>query len=170
MDNVNHPAHYKVGGIETIDFIEAKGLNYNLGNVVKYVTRAGHKQDRLEDLRKAKWYLEREIGTGFVVEPIPAAPVAVPVVPVVVQTKPSKKYRHRYPYNCLLTVGTGRRKLRDGTLTKSLFETAKQLLAAGPARRQELSDTLSTVHKKHAHDVSKYLTNLLDYGLLKVVS
>lgn len=60
-DMVDHPAHYKVGGIETIDFIEAKGLNYRLGNVVKYVTRADHKGDRLENLRKAKWYLEREI-------------------------------------------------------------------------------------------------------------
>ena len=60
-DNVNHPAHYKVGGIETIDFIEAKKLNYNLGNVVKYITRADHKGDRKEDLLKARWYLNREI-------------------------------------------------------------------------------------------------------------
>lgn len=60
-DNVNHPAHYKVGGIETIDFIEAKKLNYHLGNVVKYVTRADHKGERLENLRKAQWYLNREI-------------------------------------------------------------------------------------------------------------
>ena len=60
-DNVNHPAHYKVGGVETIDFIEAKGLNYNLGNVVKYITRAGHKSDLAEDLKKARWYLNREI-------------------------------------------------------------------------------------------------------------
>lgn len=61
-DNVNHPAHYKTGGIETIDFIEAKGLNYHLGNVVKYITRADHKGDRLENLKKAQWYLNREIG------------------------------------------------------------------------------------------------------------
>jgi len=60
-DNVNHPAHYKVGGIETIDFIEAKKLGYNLGNVVKYLTRADHKGNKLEDLRKAQWYLCREI-------------------------------------------------------------------------------------------------------------
>jgi len=60
-DNVNHPAHYKVGGIETIDFIEAKQLNYNIGNVVKYVTRADHKGNRKEDLLKARWYLNREI-------------------------------------------------------------------------------------------------------------
>jgi len=60
-DPVNHPAHYKVGGIETIDFIEAKQLTYNLGNVVKYVTRADHKDNRVEDLEKAAWYLNREI-------------------------------------------------------------------------------------------------------------
>jgi len=61
VDNVNHPAHYKVGGIETIDFIEAKKLNYNLGNVVKYLTRADHKGNRSQDLEKARWYLDREI-------------------------------------------------------------------------------------------------------------
>jgi hypothetical protein len=60
-DPVNHPSHYTTGGIETIDFIEAKNLNYNLGNVVKYITRADHKGNRLQDLQKAKWYLEREI-------------------------------------------------------------------------------------------------------------
>jgi hypothetical protein len=63
-DNVNHPAHYKVGGIETIDFIEAKQLNYNLGNVVKYITRADHKGNTQEDLLKARWYLNREISKG----------------------------------------------------------------------------------------------------------
>jgi hypothetical protein len=60
-DPVNHPTHYKVGGIETIDFIEAKQLDYNLGNVVKYITRADHKGNKLEDLRKAQWYLTRAI-------------------------------------------------------------------------------------------------------------
>ena len=60
-DVVNHPSHYKVGGIETIDFIEAKQLNYHLGNVVKYITRADHKGSRLENLKKAEWYLKREI-------------------------------------------------------------------------------------------------------------
>lgn len=60
-DAVNHPAHYKVGGIETIDFIEAKGLNYNTGNAVKYITRADHKGNRKQDLEKAVWYLNREI-------------------------------------------------------------------------------------------------------------
>ena len=61
-DMVNNPPHYKAGGIETIDFIEAKGLNYNLGNVVKYITRADLKGDRKENLEKALWYLKRELG------------------------------------------------------------------------------------------------------------
>jgi hypothetical protein len=60
-DMVNHPPHYKAGGIETIDFIEAKGLGYHLGNVVKYVSRADHKGNKLEDLKKAQWYLSRAI-------------------------------------------------------------------------------------------------------------
>lgn len=60
-DPVNHPWHYKVGGIETIDFIEAKKLGYHLGNAVKYISRADHKGNRLQDLEKAKWYIDREI-------------------------------------------------------------------------------------------------------------
>jgi hypothetical protein len=60
-DPVNHPAHYKVGGIETIDFIEAKKLNYNMGNAVKYISRADHKGNKKQDLEKAIWYIQREI-------------------------------------------------------------------------------------------------------------
>jgi hypothetical protein len=63
QDNVNHPPHYKAGGIETIDFIEAKSLNYNLGNVIKYITRSDLKGNKLEDLQKAQWYLNREVQT-----------------------------------------------------------------------------------------------------------
>ena len=61
-DMVNHPPHYTVGGIETIDFIEAKDLNYRLGNVIKYIVRSSKKySDPLQDLQKARWYLNREI-------------------------------------------------------------------------------------------------------------
>lgn len=60
-DMVNSPDHYTVGGIETIDFIEAKNLGYHLGNAVKYISRAPHKGRQLEDLKKARWYLDREI-------------------------------------------------------------------------------------------------------------
>jgi hypothetical protein len=62
-DPVNNPAHYKVGGIETIDFIEAKGLekDYYLGNVIKYISRANHKGRKLEDLKKAQYYMNRAV-------------------------------------------------------------------------------------------------------------
>ncbi len=61
-DPIYRPAHY-ASAVETIDAIEAWGLNYRLGNVVKYISRAGKKDQtkRLEDLRKALWYLQREI-------------------------------------------------------------------------------------------------------------
>lgn len=61
QDAVNHPSHYTVGGVETIDYIEAKQLGYNLGNAVKYISRAQYKGKHLEDLRKALWYVQREI-------------------------------------------------------------------------------------------------------------
>ena len=62
MSSVNHPPHYhSQSGVEVIAAIEAWDLNFNLGNVVKYVARAGHKLDRLEDLEKALWYLTREV-------------------------------------------------------------------------------------------------------------
>lgn len=62
IDLVNHPPHYKSdSGIESIDVIEAFGLNFRLGNTIKYILRHDKKGKPLEDLRKAKWYLEREI-------------------------------------------------------------------------------------------------------------
>ena len=62
-DIVNRPAHYTDGKIEVIEFIEDKRLGFCLGNVVKYVARAGKKDPtkEVEDLKKAKWYLERRI-------------------------------------------------------------------------------------------------------------
>jgi hypothetical protein len=59
-DVVNKPKHYNVG-LEPIEAIESWKLGYNLGNVIKYVARADHKGKRLEDLKKARWYLDREI-------------------------------------------------------------------------------------------------------------
>lgn len=57
---VNHPIHYNQG-IEAIDYIESHKLSFCLGNVVKYITRAKHKGTELQDLKKASWYLQREI-------------------------------------------------------------------------------------------------------------
>lgn len=61
IDMVNHPQHYSAHGIEPIDYIESHDLNFNLGNVIKYISRAPFKGTELQDLKKAKWYLEREI-------------------------------------------------------------------------------------------------------------
>jgi hypothetical protein len=60
-DPVNHPSHYTFGSIEVITVIEDWDLGYHLGNAVKYIARAPHKGNRLEDLEKARWYLTREI-------------------------------------------------------------------------------------------------------------
>ena len=64
VDNVNHPEHYKIGGIETIDFIKAKLTpeefrGYLKGNVLKYASRAGHKNNAVEDAGKLAWYANR---------------------------------------------------------------------------------------------------------------
>lgn len=63
MSEVDHPSHY--GGAdyayETIKVIEAWGLGFNLGNAIKYISRAGAKGNRTVDLQKARWYLDREI-------------------------------------------------------------------------------------------------------------
>jgi hypothetical protein len=64
-NNVDHPLHY--GGsenpFEPIKVIEHYGLGFHLGNTIKYILRAGHKADNsyLQDLKKARWYLDREI-------------------------------------------------------------------------------------------------------------
>ena len=65
MDNVNHPQHYTQGGIETIDYLQAKMTQeqfegYLLGNILKYVSRYPHKNG-IEDLQKAEWYLNKLI-------------------------------------------------------------------------------------------------------------
>ena len=58
---VNHPSHYNMGKYEAIDVIEDWNLGFNLGNALKYLSRAGHKDDIIQDLKKAKWYIDREI-------------------------------------------------------------------------------------------------------------
>lgn len=65
-EQVNHPDHYTDGGMETIDIIKAKSspeefVGFLKGNVIKYVTRAGKKSNKKEDLRKAQWYLSKLI-------------------------------------------------------------------------------------------------------------
>ena len=65
-DMVNHPSHYTFGGIETIDYMKAKSTPEEFcGHLrltaLKYLSRAGHKDDTLQDYKKAQWYLNRLI-------------------------------------------------------------------------------------------------------------
>lgn len=60
-DRINHPPHYTKGKIEVIDFIADQEMGYLDGNIIKYVARYRHKGTPLEDLKKARWYLERLI-------------------------------------------------------------------------------------------------------------
>ena len=70
FDSVESPSHYTDTNIEVIDYIEDKNLGFCLGNAVKYISRAGRKQDyagqnmnekEIEDLKKAIWYINRRI-------------------------------------------------------------------------------------------------------------
>lgn len=69
FDEVNNPQHYTDTNIEVIDYIEDKNLGFCLGNVIKYVSRAGRKhsadktnqEKEIQDLKKAEWYLKRRI-------------------------------------------------------------------------------------------------------------
>lgn len=60
-ETVNHPAHYNAhpSGVECIDIVEP--MTFNVGNAVKYLWRAGEKGALLDDLKKARWYIDREI-------------------------------------------------------------------------------------------------------------
>lgn len=60
-DSVNHPNHYTQGKFEVIDVIEDWNLGFHDGNAVKYIARFRHKGKPLEDLKKARWYIDRLI-------------------------------------------------------------------------------------------------------------
>lgn len=67
-DNVNHPAHYTMGKVECIDGIESAlgktGFLFHCrGTAIAYLWRAGHKGDIVEDLQKARWYIDKMIET-----------------------------------------------------------------------------------------------------------
>lgn len=60
-DQINSPKHYPQGKIEVIDFVEDQQMDFNLGNAVKYLARHRFKGRPLEDLKKARWYVDRLI-------------------------------------------------------------------------------------------------------------
>lgn len=62
MDFVNNPPHYQsLSGLQPIDIVEQFDLNFHKGNALKYILRAGKKENEVQDLKKAVWYLKREI-------------------------------------------------------------------------------------------------------------
>ena len=70
MSIVDHPAHYNAGKIEVIDAIDDWKLGFYEGNILKYVVRSRYKGNRLQDLEKAKWYLDRLISIEKEHEPV----------------------------------------------------------------------------------------------------
>lgn len=91
-EKVNHPNHYKAGGIEAIDVIEAFGLDFNLGNALKYLLRAGRKPgvDAAEDLRKCAWYVNRAANKAPIMMVRNVVRVAYPEL---LGVEPAKKVR-----------------------------------------------------------------------------
>lgn len=76
--SIQGPAYYKRGKIEVWDFIRDQQLNYHLGCAIKYITRAGHKEDKVADLKKAIHYLKNEIeNTLYSDEPSPGIPPSI---------------------------------------------------------------------------------------------
>lgn len=61
QERVNSPSYYNQGKYEVIDVIEDWRLGFNLGNAIKYIARCEHKENKLQDLKKAKYYIKREI-------------------------------------------------------------------------------------------------------------
>jgi len=61
--NTTGPSYYRRGSIQTWDFIRDQGLNFHLGNAIKYICRAGYKDSKVEDLKKAIHYLTNELET-----------------------------------------------------------------------------------------------------------
>ena len=61
VDLINNPPHYQGNNLEVIDVIQEFGLDFCLGNAIRHILRADKKGDRITDLKKAIWYLEREI-------------------------------------------------------------------------------------------------------------
>ena len=113
-DPVNKPKHYNFGKYEVIDVIEDWRLGYHLGNAVKYIARCEHKDNKLQDLKKARWYLEREIerleGKAVQLE----LPLAQPNKPPVPRIKLYQR-RHNAPESeAPLNWGTFAEVAREG--------------------------------------------------------
>ena len=83
MSRVDHPDHYQTNaGLEAIDVIDSFFHDsFHLGNVFKYIARAGRKGDYVEDLQKAAWYLQREIDRDKRLDRVAAEASGMPIIP-----------------------------------------------------------------------------------------
>lgn len=114
MSNVQHPVHY--GGdttYEAIKVIEAWDLGFHLGNAAKYISRAGKKGDRLEDLQKARWYIDREIARLAAASPAEAP--SRPVQQQVLRSGARVRVRQGYVPTMFITARLG----REGTVDRA---------------------------------------------------
>ena len=131
-DNVMHPSHYTDGGIEVIEYIRAKlsaeGFEgYCEGNVLKYMSRAGKKGDKVEDLKKASWYLNYLI--DFLSEP-PAEPPKKSGAPR--KELDDKEIRRMYrdgasPADIAEVMGAGKQTIVDRLKKMGVYESPKKI-------------------------------------------
>lgn len=147
-DNVNHPSHYQTeSGLEAIQVIEAFFHdNAFLANVFKYIARAGKKGDTVEDLRKAKFYLEREIARveaeaqsiEFKLVPSGTGRITINGVPVppywsINATTPARKPRQWDTLDEIPIVGVSRVVDKDGDYYDALEDGGWRFNRTGSA-------------------------------------
>ena len=180
MDNVNNPAHYKVGGIETITFIEAKKLNYNLGNVVKYITRADYKGNRTEDLKKARWYLDREIQSQDTEQTLQNIAASCETLATLMQVEPEPKpkpeSKPKYTFSRKYVGGLSMLKLGklrgrppvSGSYMEKAWDIVREIFQKDDVcSRKNLTDLLYSAAPND--DVSKYISMMIKRRGLLVV-
>ena len=143
-DPIN-PNHYKVNGLECIDVIESLDLPFHLANALKYIWRAGRKDSAIEDIKKARWYLDRYIN-AHVVTSVPADWCDVKITPTnITETlKPEYTYIYNYegdkPYLCFANEFSARwcvDALNSGARTPEEYKSHK--MAAGVVMSQSWS-------------------------------
>ena len=159
-DMVNHPPHYTShkSGVECIQITEHMG--FNLGNCLKYVWRADLKNDAIEDLKKARFYLEREIALREREAAHPVAPLLENPAPTV-KSSPRKKTRPA-------------KKSRTKKATASVLVGTPKLVAAISALLEDAGDSgltvsvlRASVHAKQRPSLASTLESMIDAGHIR---
>lgn len=97
-DAVNHPSHYNFGTIEVIDVIEDWQLGFHLGNALKYIARAKHKGNEVQDLKKALWYVTRYYNKIPASDPPDLLATDFTIDSILINWKPDGNYYHLLLY------------------------------------------------------------------------